>query len=150
MLHLVWSEMPRRSSRGHTYNTGAPQSRDALVAFTRVALVGFGGPVTHRRILHTAWGEDRGASARARVQLTGEPEDSSYHCCRCHGASCGWLRLKREFRCVPLDHVTRRRGDMALPSFWVAELKICTITHYQGAYLPSERLLGRPQLITSR
>ena len=62
--------------------------RPSPEAFTRVALVGFGGPVTHRRILHTAWGEDRGASARARVQLTGEPEDSSYHCCRCHGARC--------------------------------------------------------------
>ena len=116
MLHLVWSEMPRRSSRGHTYNTGAPQSRDALVAFTRVALVGFGGPVTHRRILHTAWGEDRGASARARVQLTGEPEDSSYHCCKCHGARCilrlAETRTRNSVCSLPLDHVTRRRGDM--------------------------------------
>jgi hypothetical protein len=73
MLDLVWSEMPRRSSRGHTYNTGAPQSRDALVAFTRVALVGFGGPVTHRRILHTAWGEQGKIEGRVLALASRSP-----------------------------------------------------------------------------
>ena len=148
MLHLVWSEMPRRSYRGHTYNTGAPQSRGVYTC-------SFGwlwGPGTHRRILHTP-----GAKTEGRVLTLASSSPVNQKIRRIivadvmvQGASCGWLRLKREFRCVPLDHVTRRRGDVALPSFWVAELKICTITHYQGAYLPSERLLGRPQLITSR
>ena len=98
MLHLVWSEMPRRSYRGHTYNTGAPQSRGVYTC-------SFGwlwGPGTHRRILHTP-----GAKTEGRVLALASSSPVNQKIRRIivanvmvQGVSCGWLRLEREIRCV--------------------------------------------------